>query len=53
MRISAKVPSSGRLPAELGIGQMTAVATSRASLNVAVLVLPLRHPVELAKGLRQ
>jgi probable F420-dependent oxidoreductase len=102
MRISAKVPNSGRLPAELGIGQMaaaleragfdglwlsdhlvmperitsrypyaadgrptwptdlpwydaivalamTAAATSRASLNVAVLVLPLRHPVELAK----
>lgn len=102
MRIGAKVPTSGPLPAELGIGAMAAslelagfdglwvsdhvvmperisspypfapdrkatwptdvpwydavvamammaATTSRAHLNVAVLVLPLRHPVELAK----
>jgi probable F420-dependent oxidoreductase len=102
IRIGAKVPTTGPLPAELGIAEMAAsledagfdglwvsdhlvmperisspypfapdrkatwptdvpwydavvamammaAATSRAHLNVAVLVLPLRHPVELAK----
>jgi probable F420-dependent oxidoreductase len=102
IRIGAKVPTTGPLPAELGIGAMAAsleragfdglwvsdhvvmperisspypfapdrkatwptdvpwydavvamammaATTSRAHLNVAVLVLPLRHPVELAK----
>ncbi len=100
--ISAKVPTTGTLPASLGIGEMAAAleragfdglwvsdhvvmperidspypfapdrkatwptdvawydaivamamiagATSRAHVDVAVLVLPLRHPVELAK----